>query len=89
MAQQAIKLNPALKQLEVLVGEWEMESPQLPGARGQVTFEWLEGGAFLVEHSGGEDTQAPAAKMVIGRDEAAQIYCMLYFDARVSPASTK
>jgi hypothetical protein len=44
--------NPALRGLEPLVGEWEMESPLGPGVRGRATFEWLEGGAFLVQHSG-------------------------------------
>ena len=66
MAQQSLKPNPALKHLEVLVGEWEMESPLYPGQRGRVTFEWLEGGAFLVEH------MADNATWLIGRDESAE-----------------
>ncbi len=76
MAQPSLKPNPALAQLEVLVGEWEMESPQYPGSRGRLTFEWLEGGAFLVEHMAGNAT------WMIGRDESVQTYYMLYFDSR-------
>ncbi len=76
MAQQSLKPNPALAPLEVLVGEWEMESPQYPGSRGRLTFEWFEGGAFLVERMAGNAT------WMIGRDESTQTYCMLYFDSR-------
>src|SRR5262249_12800446 len=39
--------NPALKRLEVLIGDWEVEVPQFPGPRGRATFEWLEDGAYL------------------------------------------
>lgn len=45
--------NPALERLEILVGIWEMvgrESGPLGEIRGQVRFEWLEGGHFLVQH---------------------------------------
>jgi hypothetical protein len=70
------KTNPALVQLEVLIGEWEMELSLAPAARGRVTFEWLEGGAFLVERMG------DSATWLIGRDESVETYCVLYFDSR-------
>ena len=76
MTQRSLRPNPALKHLEVLVGEWEMGSSLYPGQYGRVTFEWLEGGAFLVER------MADNAIWIIGRDESAQTYCMLYFDSR-------
>ena len=38
--------NPALRQLEVLIGEWDVEVPQFPGQHGRARFDWLEGGAF-------------------------------------------
>ncbi len=47
--------NPALRQLEVLVGDWEVDVPQFPGQRGQATFEWLEDGAYLCVHSDAPD----------------------------------
>jgi hypothetical protein len=74
--------NPALQRLDALVGEWEMESPLGPGVRGRSTFEWLEGGAFLVQHSEVDHADVPNATMIIGRDESAETYCMLYFDSR-------
>jgi hypothetical protein len=38
--------NPDLKGLERLVGTWEVSG----GAQGRVTYEWMEGGFFLVQH---------------------------------------
>lgn len=37
--------NPDLKNLEKLVGTWKVSG----GAHGQVTYEWMEGGFFLVQ----------------------------------------
>ncbi len=74
--QSAINPNPALEDLAVLVGEWEFTSPQFPDARGQITFEWIEEGACLVERMAGNAT------WVIGRDESGETYCILYSDAR-------
>ena len=38
--------------LEALVGEWELEAPWLVGGRAR--FEWIEDGAFLVQHADAE-----------------------------------
>jgi hypothetical protein len=38
--------NPALKRLDRLVGTWKVFGPEIDG---QVTFEWLDGGFFLVQ----------------------------------------
>ncbi len=53
------KPNPALKDLEVLVGKWEMELSNasfLPDRsakiKGRVSFEWLEDQAFLLMRMG-------------------------------------
>lgn len=73
---QAAEPNPALRQLDVLVGEWEMEFSLFPEARGRAAFEWQLGGAVLVENMGGNAT------WIIGRDEALDTYCVLYFDSR-------
>lgn len=61
--------NPTLKQLQALIGEWEIEVPQFPGQRGRAIFEWLEGGAFLRFHSDAPDP-APSATLIIGRDDS-------------------
>jgi hypothetical protein len=43
-----------LKNLEVLIGKWridiEFKNAQDNGGTGSVTYEWLEGGFFIVEH---------------------------------------
>jgi hypothetical protein len=39
------KPNPDLNSLDRLVGTWEVSG----GARGKVTFEWMEGGFFLIQ----------------------------------------
>ena len=77
---------PSLKDLEALVGEWTIAiafpaDPATP-VRGSVSFAWLEGGAFLIMRSGVEWTGPSGSVAVIGRDDAATIYTMLYFDAR-------
>jgi hypothetical protein len=38
--------NPDLKGLEKLVGTWKVSG----GIKGEITFEWMEGGFFLVQH---------------------------------------
>jgi hypothetical protein len=38
--------NPDLRSLERLVGTWEMSGE----VGGRVTFEWMEGGYFLIQH---------------------------------------
>lgn len=43
--QQSPKPNPDLQSLECLVGTWKVSG----GAEGTVSFEWLEGGFFLVQ----------------------------------------
>ena len=45
--QEAPQPNPGLKSLEKLVGTWNVSGPDISG---QVRYEWLEGGFFLVQH---------------------------------------
>jgi hypothetical protein len=77
--------NPALHELQVLAGGWDMEVSEAsflpdPGATlcGPVTFEWIEEGALLVMRMGG----AGAATWIIGRDDADPGYQVLYADDR-------
>ncbi|CAL1518615.1 hypothetical protein [Chitinophaga sp. MM2321] len=45
--------NPALRSLDVLVGTWNMTGRDFSSheeLRGQFSFEWMEGGFFLVQH---------------------------------------
>ncbi len=78
--------NPALQDLAVLVGEWATTGthPMIPGTtlHGHAAFAWLEGGAFLRLRSSLNDPRFPTGVTVIGRDDAAAGYSMLYFDER-------
>jgi hypothetical protein len=75
--------NPALAELQFLVGAWDME---LSGAsflsdpddkvHGSATFEWIGQGAALVMRLGA------MATWIIGRDDAGPDYCVLYADDR-------
>ncbi len=83
------KPNPALKDLEMLVGDWEMELSNaafLPSpsatVKGLVSFEWLQDGAFLVMRMGDKPPSPPTAIWLIGRDESRPDYTVLYYDAR-------
>ena len=78
--------NPALEALAVLVGEWTIEIvlPGDPGnvVRGRATYAWLEGGAFLVQRSEVDWGGPSGSVAVIGRDDGAETFTMLYFDSR-------
>ena len=81
--------NPALERLGIFIGEWDIEITAMsfhpdPSAveRGHTSFEWMEGGAFLVQHSEVSSTEWPRSTAVIGADDAAETYGMLYFDSR-------
>jgi len=81
------ELNPALKDLEVLQGEWEMELSNTsflpdPSAtiKGNVSFDWLEGGAFLIMRMG--DIRSQGAIWLINRDESSSDYKVFYYDDR-------
>ncbi len=86
---QAAKLNPALKRLAVLAGDWEMElsnSAFLPNptdtVKGFASIAWAEDGAFLLMRQGDRQPSPPAAIWLMSRDEATEEYRVFYFDAR-------
>ncbi len=78
----------ALKELEVLVGEWSQEAIPPGGepwpGEASATFEWLEGSdnRLLIERSTVEMPEAPDAVCVIGCDAAKGTYYQLYTDDR-------
>ncbi len=81
--------NPALKPLEALVGDWQMELSNVsflpnPSATttGHISFEWLQAGAILVMSMGGKPSGPPDAMWVIGRDDSTPNYTVLYYDSR-------
>ena len=83
--QSSPKLNPALKDLERLIGEWHLVGahPQIHGqVRGHASFGWVEEGAFLVWHLDFEHPGPPSGVSVIGRDDSSGACSVLYFDER-------
>jgi hypothetical protein len=78
--------NPALQPLGFLVGEWRTEGshPMLPGKalRGRTSFDWSEGGAFLVMRSEIDEPDIPSGIGIMGTDDDAKECSMLYFDER-------
>ncbi len=58
MPRQSPNPNPDLKSLDRLVGSWKLSGD----TEGTVTYEWMEGGFFLIQHvnlwHGGHDVKA-------------------------------
>ena len=83
--------NPVLDHLDALVGEWETEAthPFIPNTtiRGRATFEWLEGGFFLIWRAGYDHPDIPDSIAILGCDDSgdsgeAGSCSMHYFDSR-------
>jgi hypothetical protein len=81
MTDRDAKLEP----FAALIGTWDTEAthPLFDGVvPGSVTYEWLEGGHFVVVHSHNEHELFPDAICVIGAPEAGEGLVMEYFDSR-------
>jgi hypothetical protein len=78
--------NPALEPFSALVGRWETvgRHPLIPNTElhGHTSFEWIEGGAFLIMHSDIDEPGIPTGVAIIGSDDAVGTCSMLYFDER-------
>lgn len=78
--------NPALQPFAVLIGEWTTVGthPLVPDTtlHGHSSFEWIEGGAFLIWNSEIEHSAFPAGIAIFGSDDATGEYLMMYFDER-------
>jgi hypothetical protein len=77
--------DPALEPFEALIGTWDtvathpMVDAVVPGT---VTYEWLEGGRFIVQRSHNDHELFPDAICVIGAPETGDGLVMEYFDSR-------
>lgn len=78
--------NPALASLESALGTWKVTGshPYLPGRtlHGRVTFERIEGGAFVRMHARTEDPEIPEGVAIFGTDDSDGACTMLYHDER-------
>jgi hypothetical protein len=84
--QEASIPNPALAPFGVLIGVWNTSGthPGIPNTilHGRTSFEWLEGGAFLMMRSEIDEPGVPSGIAIFGSDDSEQEYSMLYFDER-------
>ena len=71
----------ALSGLEVLVGAWKTIAPGME-AEGRTTFEWLEGGGFLIERSLVSRPEFPNSISIIGATGPDGGLQQHYFDSR-------
>jgi hypothetical protein len=77
--------DPALEPFEALIGTWDTLAthPMVDVVvSGTVTFEWLAGGRFIVQHSHNEHELFPDGLCVIGAPEEGEGLVMEYFDSR-------
>jgi hypothetical protein len=81
--------NPALADLAVLVGDWELvlsDAAFLPDptatVQGRASFTWIEDGAYLLYRIGDRTAGPPWSLSLIGRDEQQATYTVLYVDDR-------
>lgn len=82
-------INPMLKDLQILIGKWEMELSNasfLPNfittIKEDISFEWFEGGEFLIMRMSTKKDGMSWAVWIIGRDEYSPNYSVFYFDNR-------
>ena len=79
------EVDPKLEPFDALIGTWATEAKhRLVDAvvRGSVTYEWLEGGRFLIQRSRSEHESFPDGISVIGAPESGEGLVMEYFDSR-------
>ena len=77
--------DPALAPFEALIGDWDLEARHRmldETVTGGVTFEWVEGGHFLVQRSHMDHELFPGGISVIGAPEVGDGLVMEYFDSR-------
>ncbi len=86
IAQKASIPNPALEPFRVLIGNWNTTGTHgaVPDTilHGHASFEWLEGGAFLVMRTEIDDPRFPSTIAIFGSDDSEEEYYMLTFDER-------
>ena len=86
VAQKASIPNPALEPFRPLIGNWNTTGTHgaVPDTilHGHVSFEWLEGGAFLMMRSEIDDPRFPQGIAILGSDDSEGEYYMLTFDER-------
>jgi hypothetical protein len=77
--------NAALEPFDALIGTWDTEAKHRmldQVVLGTTTFEWVEGGHFVVQRSHSDHELFPDGISIIGAPEAGDGLVMEYFDSR-------
>jgi hypothetical protein len=77
--------DPLLAPFDALIGTWSTEAKHRlidQVVLGSTTFEWLEGGHFVVLRTHNDHELLPDAISVIGRPESGEGLVLEYFDSR-------
>src|SRR3978361_1719149 len=86
IGREAQRPNPALEPLAPLLGDWRTTGthPLMPGTtfHGRTSFARHEGGAVVGMRPGAGEPGIPSGVAVIGSDDAAGTFTMVYFDER-------
>jgi hypothetical protein len=85
IAREALIPNPGLQAFKPLIGTWVTvgHHPMISGTlHGRTTFDWHEGGAFVVMRSEIDEPEIPSGIAIFGNDDQAETLSMLYFDER-------
>lgn len=78
-------VNPALKKLNSLIGDWEITGSHpliLNPITGKINFRWFNGKSFLIMQTDFEKSGPPNSTAIIGSDDSGEKLSMLYFDER-------
>jgi hypothetical protein len=77
--------DPALEPFEALIGTWDTAAKHRlvdEVVSGTTTFEWLEGGHFIVQRAHSDHQLFPDGMSVIGAPETGDGLVLEYFDSR-------
>jgi hypothetical protein len=77
--------DPRLEPFEALIGTWATEAKHRlmdEVVQGSTSYEWLEGGHFIVQRSHSDHELFPDGISVIGAPEDGEGLVMEYFDSR-------
>ena len=83
---EAVMPNPKLQAFSILIGTWTTigSHPYFPKTtlHGRASFDWIEGGAFLIMRTEIDEPGIPSGLAIIGSDDNTPECFMLYFDER-------
>ena len=86
IAHEALIPNPGLSAFKPLIGTWATvgHHPMVPGTtfHGRTTFNWHEGGAFVIMRSEIDEPDIPSGIAIFGSDDHADTLSLIYFDER-------